>query len=75
MTSERIPWSEIKQFMGEMSEHCSVMTQFQDNVVKGYFTPDQAEGLFCNPMKKMYESLTKILKDNSIINVVTIEEE
>ena len=26
-------------------------------------------------MKKIYECLTKILKDNSIINVVTIEEE
>ena len=58
-----------------MNEHCTVMTQFQDNVDKDYFLPEQAESLFCNPMKKMYQSLTKILQDNSIINVVTIEEE
>ena len=51
------------------------MTQFQDNVGKGYFLPEKAEELFCNPMKKMYESLTKILKDNNIINVVAVEEE
>jgi hypothetical protein len=61
--------------MSEMNEYCRVMTQFQDNVGKGYFSPEKAEELFCNPMKKMYESLTKILKDNNIINVVAVEEE
>ena len=54
--------------MKVLHENYKIMKQFQDNVESdNAMPPEMAEVLFTNPLTKVYNSLSKTLKDNKVV--------
>ncbi len=62
--------------MKVLHEQYKIMSQFQNNVEVDLAMPsDMAEVLFSGPMTKIFNSLSKVLKDNKVANEESVNEE
>ncbi len=62
--------------MKVLHENYKIMKQFQDNVETDKVMPlDMAEILFTTPLTKVYDSLSKILKDNKVVTEDSVLEQ
>ena len=53
--------------MGVCHENYKVLSQFQQNVEAEMISTDIAEVIFKKPLTILYNSLSKLLKDNQIV--------
>jgi len=62
--------------MKVLHENYKIMKQFQDNVeTDNVMPPDMAEILFTTPLTKVYNSLSKTLKDNKVVTEDSVLEQ
>jgi len=62
--------------MKVLHENYKIMKQFQDNVETDKVMPsDMAEILFTTPLTKVYDSLSKTLKDNKVVTEDSVLEQ
>ena len=62
--------------MNVLHENFKIMRQFQDNVeTDKVMPPEVAEFLFTTPLTKVYNSLSKILKDNKVVTEDSVLEQ
>lgn len=62
--------------MKGLHEQYKIMSQFQNNVEVDLAMPsDMAEVLFSAPMTKIFNSLSKVLKDNKVVTEESVNEE
>ena len=62
--------------MKVLHENYKIMKQFQDNVeTDKVMPPDMAEILFTTPLTKVYDSLSKTLKDNKVVTEDSVLEQ
>jgi hypothetical protein len=62
--------------MKVLNDNYKIMKQFQDNVeTDKVMPPEVAEFLYTTPLTKVYDSLSKTLKDNKVVTEDSVLEQ